>query len=156
LTTVPVPVKGAKPTAILTIDSTKADPDKLKKLEDILFGTDGAVLANQPDDWATNYGDYRTANGDPVVGANTTVYALVNAEPTDWATTYTSYYTKEGDVYTAVASATEAPEFEEDTYYRADEVVGAPEFVANTYYTAGTDPTLLLPDDVADIMKKSA
>lgn len=156
LTTVPVPVKGAKPTAILTIDSTKADPDKLKQLEDILFGTDETVLVNQPDDWATNYGNYVTANGNPVVGGNTTVYTLVNAVPEDWATAYTSYYTKEGDVYTLVASATEAPEFEEDTYYRASEVVGAPEFVANTYYTAGTDSTLLLPDEVAAIMKKSA
>lgn len=40
LTTTPVPVTGHKPTSKLTIDSTKVDPVKLKKLEDKLFGTD--------------------------------------------------------------------------------------------------------------------
>lgn len=38
LSTTPVNVKGFKPTASVVIDSTKADPTKLKKLEDILFG----------------------------------------------------------------------------------------------------------------------
>lgn len=40
-TTTPVNVAGAKPTALLTIDSTKVDADKLKSLEDILYGKDG-------------------------------------------------------------------------------------------------------------------
>lgn len=40
ITTVPVPVKGAKPTACVTIDSTKVDSTKLKALEAILYGTD--------------------------------------------------------------------------------------------------------------------
>lgn len=39
--TTPVNVKGAKPTALLTIDSTKVDADKLATLEDILYGKDG-------------------------------------------------------------------------------------------------------------------
>ena len=39
-TTTPVKVTGAKPTALLTIDSTKVDADKLAELEDILYGTD--------------------------------------------------------------------------------------------------------------------
>ena len=39
ITTTPVEVTGAKPTAILTIDSTKADPAKLAALEAILYGT---------------------------------------------------------------------------------------------------------------------
>ena len=34
-------VTGAKPTASLVIDSTKADPSKLAALEDILYGKDG-------------------------------------------------------------------------------------------------------------------
>ena len=33
-------VTGHKPTALLTIDSTKADPTKLAALEDILYGKD--------------------------------------------------------------------------------------------------------------------
>ena len=41
LTTTPVTVNGFKPTASITIDSTKADPSKLAALEDILYGKDG-------------------------------------------------------------------------------------------------------------------
>src|SRR5207237_1585164 len=42
--TTPVSVSGHKPTALLTIDSTKVDPAKLSQLEDILYGT----LADDP------------------------------------------------------------------------------------------------------------
>lgn len=38
MTTTPVNVEGHKPTATLIIDSTKADQEKLKKLEDVLYG----------------------------------------------------------------------------------------------------------------------
>lgn len=41
LTTTPVSVTGAKPTASITIDSTKADSAKLAALEEILYGKDG-------------------------------------------------------------------------------------------------------------------
>lgn len=41
VTTTPVSVAGFKPTASITIDSTKADPIKLAALEDILYGKDG-------------------------------------------------------------------------------------------------------------------
>ena len=47
ITTTPVNVTGAKPTASLVIDSTKADPSKLAALEDILYGKDGDP-ANEP------------------------------------------------------------------------------------------------------------
>ena len=40
ITTTPVAVTGFKPTASITIDSTKADPTKLAALEAILYGTD--------------------------------------------------------------------------------------------------------------------
>lgn len=40
LSTTPIEVPGYKPTACLTIDSTKADATKLKALEDILYGTE--------------------------------------------------------------------------------------------------------------------
>lgn len=39
LTTTPVSVDGFKPTASITIDSTKVDPVKLASLEDILYGS---------------------------------------------------------------------------------------------------------------------
>lgn len=41
LSTTPVAVANFKPTASLTIDSTKVDPEKLAKLEEILYGKDG-------------------------------------------------------------------------------------------------------------------
>lgn len=40
VTTTPVSVAGFKPTALITIDSTRADATKLAALEDILYGTD--------------------------------------------------------------------------------------------------------------------
>lgn len=49
ISTNPVPVSGLgedgkpfKPTAIVTIDSTKVDPEKLAALEEILYGKDGS------------------------------------------------------------------------------------------------------------------
>ncbi len=42
LTTTPVDVSGFKPTAHLSIDSTKVDAEKLAALEEILYGKDGA------------------------------------------------------------------------------------------------------------------
>lgn len=41
-TTTPVNVAGYKPTASITIDSTKVDAEKLAALEDMLYGTDEA------------------------------------------------------------------------------------------------------------------
>ena len=41
LSTTPVAVANFKPTASLTIDSTKVDSEKLTKLEEILYGKDG-------------------------------------------------------------------------------------------------------------------
>ena len=45
--TTPVPVSGHKPTAILTIDSTKANSTKLAALEAILYGTDAVEGGTQ-------------------------------------------------------------------------------------------------------------
>ena len=47
VTTTPVAVEGFKPTASLTIDSTKVSKDKLTALEDILYGKD-SVEARLP------------------------------------------------------------------------------------------------------------
>lgn len=38
ITTTPIEVEGHKPTASLVIDSTKVDPEKLAKLEEMLYG----------------------------------------------------------------------------------------------------------------------
>lgn len=47
ITTTPVNVTGAKPTASITIDSTKVDSTKLAALEDILYGKNGEP-GNEP------------------------------------------------------------------------------------------------------------
>lgn len=47
VTTTPVNVAGFKPTASVTIDSTKIDAAKLKKIEDMLYG-EGATDAKLP------------------------------------------------------------------------------------------------------------
>ena len=53
VSTTPVNVTGHKPTALLTIDSTKADPTKLAALEKILYGdTDAEPRLPLPDEIA--------------------------------------------------------------------------------------------------------
>ena len=47
ITTTPVPVEGYKPTAVMTIDSTKVDADALKDLEELLYGV-ASVTASLP------------------------------------------------------------------------------------------------------------
>lgn len=42
VSTTPVQVEGYKPTATMVIDSTKVSVEKLKKLEDILYGTESS------------------------------------------------------------------------------------------------------------------
>lgn len=55
--TTPVSIEGLKPTASLTIDSTKADAAKLKALEDILYGSDETEARMPlPDEIATLMG----------------------------------------------------------------------------------------------------
>lgn len=54
ITTTPVNVTGAKPTASITIDSTKADPTKLADLEKILYGdTESEARLPLPDEIKT-------------------------------------------------------------------------------------------------------
>ena len=54
VSTTPVNVTGHKPTALLTIDSTKADPTKLAALEKILYGdTESEPRLPLPDEIAT-------------------------------------------------------------------------------------------------------
>lgn len=48
VSTTPVEVPGMKPTACITIDSTKVDKGKLKQLEDKLYGTESSGEATLP------------------------------------------------------------------------------------------------------------
>lgn len=103
VTTTPVNVAGFKPTASVTIDSTKADPEKLKELEAILYGTDHTLLAEQPGDWTDNYANY--------------------------------FEKKDGEFKPVEGSAGSAPSWS-----------------TGKYYSAGTEPRLPLPDEIATIM----
>ena len=54
VTTTPVEVAGLKPTALLTIDSTKVTAAKLKALEDVIYGTEsGAARLPLPNEVKT-------------------------------------------------------------------------------------------------------
>ena len=53
LTSTPVAVTGFKPTSIITIDSTKADADKLAALEKILYGDESEARLPLPDEVKT-------------------------------------------------------------------------------------------------------
>lgn len=46
ITTTPLTLDGYKPVSLITIDSTKVDPEKLAALEDKLYGTDGSSSAS--------------------------------------------------------------------------------------------------------------
>lgn len=48
ISTTPVAVTGAKPTAHLEIDSTKVAPEKLAKVEAALYGSEGEGIAGEP------------------------------------------------------------------------------------------------------------
>ena len=78
VSTTPVEVPGFKPTAILTIDSTKTDADKLAVLEAILYGQDASEAKD-----------------------------AVYKETTDDAPqTGKTYYTKSGNTYTEFSGST--------------------------------------------------
>ena len=63
VTTTPVSVNGFKPTASVTIDSTKVNKDKLAELEDILYGSESKeARLPLPDEIATLFG---TTTGNP-------------------------------------------------------------------------------------------
>lgn len=150
-TTVPVEVEGWKPTALLTVDSTKVDATKLAQLEAMLYGTEGSVSYSA---YTVTYSEF---TGDTFVAD-------------------TTYYEKEGNVYTATEDTVYN---DQKTYYTADafsETVytrsgtegsyvytpvgeGTVPVAGTTYYskteTGGTDPELPLPATVISMFRAS-
>lgn len=62
ITTTPINVAGFKPTACVTIDSTKVDKTKLTALEAILYGSDSEeARLPLPDELITILGDFQAA-----------------------------------------------------------------------------------------------
>lgn len=150
-TTVPVEVEGWKPTALLTVDSTKVDATKLAQLEAMLYGTEGTVS------YSTYTVTYTEFTGSAFVAD-------------------TTYYEKEGNVYTPTEDTVYN---DQKTYYTADafsETVytrsgtegayvytpvgaGTVPVAGTTYYkkteTGGTDPQLPLPATVISMFRAS-
>ena len=83
LSTTPVNVTGAKPTATLTIDSRTANETKLAELEDIIYGGDPVVTDSEPGDWSTNWKDYFKKVGNEYV-------AVTDSSAPSW--TASTYY----------------------------------------------------------------
>lgn len=82
----PVAVKGYKPTALLTIESTEVDADKLAAFEDILYGTDATedsyVVTSDtsflPDKtYYEKSGDVYTATSDVTMDPEKTYYEKI-------------------------------------------------------------------------------
>lgn len=116
ISTTPVNVTGAKPTANITIDSTKVDAAKLKQLEEKLYGTDSAEpQVVMPDEIAAIFaGDNNgitfdvstlslTTTGDTGTITATTVPA---GQTVTWESNDTSVATVSGGVVTPVAAGT--------------------------------------------------
>ena len=73
VSTTPVNISGVgpdgkpyKPTACITIDSTKVNKDKLAALEKILYGTDGTYTATSDSSLETSKTYYELVNGEYV------------------------------------------------------------------------------------------
>lgn len=118
-TTTPIDVgEGYKKTALLTIDSKKANADKYAAFKNKVFGSDsrdesaGGAYLPLPADVIAFFG-----------GANVYTYTVQSTEPDDWDTNYMDYYTRSGEspnyVYTQVGyQGPTAPTFVSATYYK--------------------------------------
>lgn len=100
LTTTPVNVTGFKPTASLTIDSTKVNASKLLALETILFGSEFAdARLPLPDEIATIFDE-------PAPSALALVSILPDHEDTDVALTSTIKLTFNNKIKTEMVTIT--------------------------------------------------
>lgn len=118
-TTTPIDVgEGYKKTALITIDSKKANADKYEAFKTKVFGSDsrdesaGGAYLPLPADVIAFFG-----------GANVYTYTVQSTEPDDWDTNYMDYYTRSGEspnyVYTQVGyQGPTAPTFVAATYYK--------------------------------------
>lgn len=116
VTTTPVSVAGHKPTASITIDSTKVDTSQLDALEDILYGTDNTdARLPLPDEVFEIMGGSATvdvtlnrANANVAVGNSITLKATTNpvGETVSWTSSASSTATVADGVVTGVAAGT--------------------------------------------------
>lgn len=124
ISTTPVAVTGHKPTATITIDSTKVDPADLLALENMLYGTAGT--------------DPQLPSPDTVIGlfAGT----LTTATPTE-------------PTYNAATGVITIPNITGVTYYMDGEPLAAgaqPAITENKVVTARPNPGYVFPDPIDD------
>lgn len=124
VSTTPVPVTGLKPTATLTIDSTKVDSADLAALEDMLYGTVGT---------------------DPQLPAPDTVIALFAGSLT--------VATPTEPTYNAGTGVITIPTITGVTYYMDGNALSAgaqPAITENKVVTARANPGYIFPDPIDD------
>ncbi len=101
-----------------------------------------AALAEEPDDWSTNYGKYFVLDADkgtyvPVKAESTVEYTQVGSgatKPGDWDSTYnTDYYVLDDNKYVLNTESTWS-NAKDLPIYTASETAAAPEFVAGKYF----------------------
>lgn len=125
LSTTPVPVTGHKPTASLTIDSSKVDPAKLADLELVLYGDDdSAPRLPLPDEVASLMLGTSVVPTDPTFVASTGVLTIP---------------TKAGVVYYVNGALTTAGPMDALNGGVAVTVTAAP--ASGYYFPAGTNRT---------------
>ena len=105
ISTTPINVTGFKPISNITIDSTKADPTKLKALEAVLYGTDAveavdATYKETTGDYSSSK-TYYTRTGE---GTDQSPYVYTEAEIAEFAVG-TTYYEIDTPAVAAVEAA---------------------------------------------------
>lgn len=124
LTTTPVPVTGLKPTAILTIDSTKVPAANLLALENALYGTAGtSPRLPLPDEVIAMFAGVQTA---VTPTAPTATTAGVITIPTVVGVTY-----RRADTNAVVTGTVTIPTIGQSVVIRATPASGLYKFTAN-------------------------
>ena len=158
ISTTPVEVPGYKPTALITIDSTKYTTDEAKArlaaLEDILYGTNSSAgtPAVYEEDTAAAFDPTKTYYTE--AGGVYTVFDQFDVTADTSFQAGTDYYEKNGDVYTLTADSVMDVS---KTYY-----VLKAKSSSDHYYTLktpavpateATNPRLPLPAEVISILE---
>ena len=159
ISTTPVDVPGYKPTALLTIDSTKYTTDaakaRLAALEAILYGTDSTpgTPAVYEEDTAAAFDPtktYYTKSGDVY-----TEFAIFETTSDSSFQSGVDYYEKNGDVYTLTADTVMDGT---KTYYVLKDKTGGTYYTLKTPAvpaTEATNPRLPLPAEVISILQET-
>ena len=163
LKSIPVSVTGAKPTSVLTIDSTKVSQAKITAFEKILYGTDGSIDYDEVSSGSITYDSYDAVT--PAGTENPVTEGWYERSGEEGSYTYTlSVDTTVNDQKTYYAKTEGSnPKTEgwyelsgTDTYVESQDLDAVPD---KTYYIkneiGGEDPRLPLPDEVIEFFSRN-